>query len=197
METKLITNLINSIKHRTEEINNDIEFLQSLISRSQYGNFNERVKYEIQMSVEDFIFVGTVVSRIIKTMDQDVNIQKELVNEIKNSKIAKRVNRYLTLEDYLFIFLLISNALAKIKLQGDVPQEFVNRINDPLDTEAMEMHLYYNYKIENKHQIILSRQLTLKEREDILNLRKESYHALTADNIYSVKVLLERILDKK
>lgn len=197
METKLITNLINSIKHRTEEINNDIELLQSLITRSQYGNFNERVKYEIQMSIEDFIFVGTVVSRIIKTMDQDVNIQKELVNEIKNSKIAKRVNRYLTLEDYLFISLLISNALAKIKLQGDVPQEFVNRINDPLDTEAMEMHLYYNYKIENKHQIILSRQLTLKEREDILNLRKGSYHALTADNIYSVKVLLERILDKK
>ena len=38
MERKIIENLINSIKHRTEEINNDLELLQSLI------NSNENMK---------------------------------------------------------------------------------------------------------------------------------------------------------
>lgn len=149
------------------------------------------------MGVKEYIFIATMMSNINKTIDQNDNIPKELLNEIKTSKIVRKVNKYLSIEDYLYISLTTSSVIRKVKMLGDVPQQFVDIINNALAAEAIEMHLYHNYKIQNKHRIRLPIQLTLKERTDIFNLVKGGYYSLTAHGIYRVKELLERILDKK
>ena len=242
MERKIIENLIKSIKHRTEEINNDIELLQSLISSNEnmkdmektevnqeekhlfsvpeskisstyipprvpyipsstgyHGNFYGNSRVKIEMSVSDYLFIATTVSKIIKVMDRNGNIPKDLLNNIKNSKIIKRVNKYLTVGDYLYISIITFNTIEEITMTGDVPKAFVKMINETHNIEAAEAYLYYSFIIENKYRIILNPELTTEERSDILDLcsYKRYYYAVNGGNIHRVKAILERILDKK